>query len=147
MRTEQRGVGLLLKAIPPEMKTVLIASRELCSTTILYRLLVTYQPGGAGEKTLLLKNLTENMGGKDLNEVGSNLRSWRRFFLRAIEIQATLSLPDPTLLLKALDPPSLLVAKIDAQAAFRLAQTRSQLGVDERPTQRQCLEVQSVRTG
>ena len=133
MRTEQRGVGLLLKAIPTEMRSVLIASRELCSTTILYRLLITYQPGGAGEKSLLLKHLTENTGGRDLAEAGTNLRTWRRYFLRAVEIQTTL--PDPTLLLKALDPPSMLVSKIDSQAAFRLAQTRSQLGIDERPSQ------------
>ena len=133
MRTEQRGVSLLLKAVPKETRDVLIASRELCSTTIIYRLLATFQPGGANEKALLLKHLTEISQGKDLNELGSSLRTWRRFFQRAVEIGTTL--PDPTLLLRALDNPSLSVARIDAQSAFRLAQTRSQLGVDEKPTQ------------
>ena len=133
MRTEQRGVGLLLKAVPKEMRDVLIASRELYSTTIIYRLLVTFQPGGANEKALLLKHLTSISAGKDLNEMSSALRTWRRFFKRAVEINTTL--PDPTLLLKALDNPSAAISKVDAQAAFRLAQTRSQLGVDEAPSQ------------
>ena len=133
MRTEQRGVGLLLKAVPKEMRDVLIASRELYSTTIIYRLLVTFQPGGANEKALLLKHLTQINIGKDLSEMGTALRTWRRFFKRAVEINTTL--PDPTLLLKALDHPSTAVAKVDAQSAFRLAQTRSQLGVDEKPDQ------------
>ena len=73
MRTEQR-------AIPTEMRSVLIASRELCSTTILYCLLITYQPGRPGEKALLLKHLTEVTGGKDWAEGGANFRNWRRFF-------------------------------------------------------------------
>ena len=123
MRTEQRGVGLLLKAVPKEVREVLIAARELCSTTIVYRLLVTCQPGGANEKALLLKHLTQINSGKDLNELGTSLRTWRRFFKRAVEIDTTL--PDPTLLLKALDSPSMAIAKVDAQSAFRLAQTRS----------------------
>ena len=72
MRTEQR-------AIPTEMRSVLIASRELCSTTILYCLLITYQPGRPGEKALLLKHLTEVTGGKDWAEAGANFRNWRRF--------------------------------------------------------------------
>lgn len=83
LRTEQRGVGLLLKAIPADIKSVLVAARELCATTILYRLLTTYQPGGANEKALLLSHLTTTPAGKDLTQLATTLRTWRRYFQRA----------------------------------------------------------------
>lgn len=51
-RTEQRGVNLLLKAIPLDQQQALITDRELTSTALLYRLLVRYQPGGAGLTSL-----------------------------------------------------------------------------------------------
>ena len=38
-RTEQRGVGLLLRAVPEELKKVLISNRDVSSTAILWRLL------------------------------------------------------------------------------------------------------------
>ena len=133
LRTEQRGVGLLLKAIPADIKSVLVAARELCATTILYRLLTTYQPGGANEKALLLSHLTTTPAGKDLTQLATTLRTWRRYFQRAVEIDTTL--PDPTLMVRSLDGPTQGVAAVDSQAAFRLSQMRSQLCLDEKPTQ------------
>ena len=50
-RTEQRGVNLLLKAIPLDQQQALITDRELTSTALLYRLLARYQPGGAGRES------------------------------------------------------------------------------------------------
>ena len=44
------------------------------------------------------------------------------------------TLPDGILLLKALDGPVQQIAALDPQAAFRLAQSRSHLPRDERPT-------------
>jgi len=38
---------------------------------IIYRLLVRFQPGGAGEKQLLLSQLTTISKGKDINEVAA----------------------------------------------------------------------------
>ena len=133
LRTEQRGVGLLLKAIPGDIKAVLVSARELCATTILFRLLTTYQPGGANEKALLLSHLTTTPTGKDLPVLATSLRTWRRYFQRAIEIDTML--PDPTLMVRSLDGPTQSVGAIDAQAAFRLSQMRSQLCLDEKPTQ------------
>lgn len=40
---------------------------------------MTFQPGGANEKALLLKHLTHITTSKDLSEMGSALRTWRRF--------------------------------------------------------------------
>ena len=58
-RTEQRGVHLLLKAVSLEIQQMLVTDRQLSSTAILYRLFMRYQPGGPGEKSLILKELTQ----------------------------------------------------------------------------------------
>eukprot|EP00438_Fugacium_kawagutii_P007098 Skav200526 [mRNA] locus=scaffold2291:63661:70974:+ [translate_table: standard] len=130
-RTEQRGVSMLLRAISAELQQVLVTDRQLTSTAILYKLLTTYQPGGPGEKSVILQQLVQLQKASTAAEWATSLRSWRRHYGRAREVQATL--PDATLLLKALEPATGFVAKEDAQAAFRLAQARVQLAVDERP--------------
>ena len=128
-RTEQRGVNLLLRAIPADQQQALITARELTSTALLFRLLVRYQPGGAGEKAILLSKLTVLDKSGSITELAAALRSWRRHFARAQEISAVL--PDGTLLLKALEPACTQIATLDTQASFRLAQSRLQL--DQQP--------------
>eukprot|EP00435_Cladocopium_sp_Y103_P018020 s4138_g4.t1 len=130
-RTEQRGVHLLLKAVGSEMQQTLVTDRQLTSTAILYRLYIRYQPGGPGEKSLILKELTQLHKSSTMAELASSLRSWRRHFGRAREVGPVL--PDGTLLLRALEGAVQQVAREDAQAAFRLAQSRSVLRVDELP--------------
>eukprot|EP00435_Cladocopium_sp_Y103_P041411 s2731_g11.t1 len=130
-RTEQRGVHLLLKAVASDTQQMLVTDRHMTSTAILFRLYVRYQPGGPGEKSLILKELTQLAKAATMAELSSSLRSWRRHFGRAREVGATL--PDGTLLLRALEPAVQQVAKEDSQAAFRLAQSRSALPVDELP--------------
>lgn len=98
-RTEQRGVHLLLKAVSQEVQQMLVTDRQMTSTAILYRLYVRYQPGGPGEKSLILKELTQLPKTSTMAELSSALRSWRRHFGRAREVGA--SLPDGTLLLRA----------------------------------------------
>ena len=128
-RTEQRGVHLLLRAIPADQQQALITARELTSTALLFRLLVRYQPGGSGEKAILLSKLTTMDKATGVTELAAALRLWRRHFSR--EIGAIL--PDGTLLLKALEPAVAQIASMDAQASFRLAQSRLQLGIDHQP--------------
>ena len=89
-RTEQRGVGLLLRAVPEELRKVLISNRDVSSTAILWRLLTTFQPGGAGEKAHLLKALTVISSGSSALDISTELRQWRRCFQRAREIGAAL---------------------------------------------------------
>ena len=86
VRTEQRGVGLLLRAVPEELKKVLISNRDVTSTAIIWRLLTTYQPGGAGEKSYILRSLTSLQVGETAMELATGLRQWRRCFQRAQEI-------------------------------------------------------------
>ena len=114
VRTEQRGVTLLLKAVPEEIRKELISAREITSTGVLYRLLVTYQPGGPGERALILKKLTDLGAMRNYAEAATALREWRRYYLRAQEIGATL--PDPTLLAVALERVVQLVNKGGTQA-------------------------------
>ena len=130
-RTGQRGVHLLLNSVAPEIQQMLATDRQLTSTAILYRLFIRYQPGGPGEKSLILKELTQLPKTTSMAELASALRSWRRHFGRAREVGA--SLPDGTLLTKALEQGVQLVAKENSQAAFRLAQSRATLHVDEAP--------------
>ena len=110
---------------------MLVTDRQLTSTAILYRLYIRYQPGGPGEKSLILKELTQLPKTHTMSELATALRSWRRHFGRAREVGA--SLPDGTLLLRTLETGVQLVAKENSQAAFRLAQSRSALQVDEQP--------------
>eukprot|EP00438_Fugacium_kawagutii_P021543 Skav211544 [mRNA] locus=scaffold5431:11157:19385:- [translate_table: standard] len=132
-RTEQRGVHLLLKAIAEDIQQTIVTDRQLSSTAILFRLYARYQPGGPGEKSLILKELCALPKTPSIADLAQALRGWRRHFGRAREVQA--ALPDGVLLLKALESASQQIAKLDSQAAFRLAQSRSQLQVDEQPTE------------
>ena len=119
------------KAIPSDQQQALITARELTSTALLYRLLIRYQPGGAGEKAILLAKLTTLDKANGAPELAATLRSRRRHFARAQEVGAVL--PDGTLLLKALEPAVTQISAMDSQAASRLAQSRLQLGVDQQP--------------
>ena len=133
IRTEQRGVTLLLKAVSEEQQKELVVDRDLTSTAILFRLYVRHQPGGPGEKAILLGQLTSLQKASSMQELASSLRTWRRYFARAREVDA--SLPDGVLLIKALEAAVVQIAKEDSQAAFRLSTSRQQLALDQRPTE------------
>ena len=111
LRTEQRGVMFLLKAVLEEIRKELILAREITS---------------AG--SLILKKLTDLGLLKGVAEAATALREWRRYYLRANEIGA--SLPDPTLLAAATEVTQLV--NRGGTQAFRVA--RSQLGLDSAPT-------------
>ena len=82
---------------------------------------------------MLLTHLTTFPKCKDIQEVAAALRSWRRHFGRALEVEATL--PDGVLLLKTLDLPQQKLATMDNQAAFRLSQSHMELQLDQKPSQ------------
>ena len=126
-RTEQPGVHMLPKAIPDVERQPLVTDRALSSTAILVR----FQPGGAGEKQLLSKQLTDIPSSKNVPDLAASIRSWCRHFGRAQDVKAVL--PDGVLLVKALDRPVQQLAVMDQQAAFRLSQSRMQLQLDEKP--------------
>ena len=131
IRTEQRGMGLLLRSLTEEIRKVVLANRDLTSTHIIWRLLITYQPGGSGEKGQLLSTLTTMPSVTSAGDLATLIRHWRRSFQRAQEIGT--SLPDGTLLIKSLEQATKYLGQLDSQTAFRLAQSRAELGVDARP--------------
>ena len=81
---------------------------------------------------MLLRTLFQPAWGTDVKSVTTTLRTWRRFCKRTGEIGA--SLPDPTVLLRALEEPMQWISRSDAQAIFRVSQTRAMLEVDSKPS-------------
>ena len=75
IRTEQRGVTLLLKAVSDEQQKELVVDRDLTSTAILFRLYVRHQPGGPGEKAILLGQLTSLQKASSMQELASSLEN------------------------------------------------------------------------
>lgn len=80
LRTEQRGIQMLLKAIPAAEQQALVTDRILTSTGIIFKLLIRFQPGASGEKQLLLTQLTTFPKCKDVQEVAAGIRNWRRHY-------------------------------------------------------------------
>ena len=51
-RVEQRGVALLLKAVPSPVREDIVSMRKLSSIEIIGTILTVYQPGGLKERGL-----------------------------------------------------------------------------------------------
>ena len=100
-RVESRAVSLLLASLPPNLEEELVSNRWMSTSSILYRVLCMYQPGGASERAYLLSQLVGPEGVKTFSQAVSMLRKWTQNLSRAKEIQATL--PDPSLLLEGID--------------------------------------------
>eukprot|EP00435_Cladocopium_sp_Y103_P038238 s480_g10.t1 len=131
-RLEQRGQSMLLGALPEGLKGEVLATRSTNTVEILYRIYTRYQPGGLGEKALLLRQLVDGKAPGTAGEVLEQIRGWKRNLRRAQELNV--ATPDPTLLIGALDKMSASIIKSSTQMAFRLNSTRAQLMVDINPT-------------
>ena len=131
-RMDLRASSLLLGSWPSTLKGELIASRELSSGRILYKVLKTFQPGGASERATTLSALTLEKQAKDPRDAAEQLRKWQRHKLRAEELRVLL--PDPSLMVRSL---SRLVEGIlisSPQANFRVNAYRMQSRIDIHPT-------------
>eukprot|EP00435_Cladocopium_sp_Y103_P065207 s1247_g27.t1 len=131
-RLEQRGQSMLLGALPEGLKGEVLATRSTNTVEILYRIYTRYQPGGLGEKALLLRQLVDGKSPGTAGEVLEQIRGWKRNLRRAQELNV--ATPDPTLLIGALDKMSGSIIRSSTQLAFRLNSTRAQLMVDINPT-------------
>ena len=131
-RLEQRVTTILLPSIPLELRHDLISARQLWPSAILYRILRSYQPGGWGERSMLLTELTVTSAASSAIDASTRLRMWRRHRSRAIELGA--SLPDVLLQVRALDVIVQGVLKQHPQSQFRVASYRMEANIDERPT-------------
>ena len=117
VRLEQRGQSMLLQALPEALKAEM-ANRVTDTVEIIYRALTRYQPGGLGEKALLLRQLVDGKAPSGIGEFLEQVRSWKRNLTRAQELKV--ATPDPTLLMGALDRISSTIIKSSNQLAFRL---------------------------
>jgi len=77
-RMDLRASGLLLAALPASLKQDLIASRNLTSGKILFKVFQTYQPGGASERATTLRELSVEQAAATPKEAVERLRTWRR---------------------------------------------------------------------
>ena len=130
---EQRGVQLLLKAVPEAFRTDLIATRTLAVNAIIFAILCRWQPGGKLERAQVLDFLVRLEAASSVEDTVEGIRKWRRMVLRAAELGAVL--PDSSLLLKGLDTLTQPCLSEHHVVAFRVAAYRNDTGVDFAPTQ------------
>ena len=137
-RLERRVLTLLLAAMPKGVKEDTITHRVENVTSVLYRLHVLYQPGGAVERTSILGHLEGSSGTEDPTEVVTRLRKWRRYLARAGEMGIVA--PDASILLKGLDLILQKVLERFSDVKFRLDLARNDLRLSSAPTQESVLK-------
>ena len=138
-RVEQRGVSMLLGVLPEPIRRDIIANRSVSTVLILYKLHTIYQPGGAGERGSLLKNLTEVKPGSTIPDILASIRLWRRWTSRALELGV--SIPDALILVQVLTKFADATTKVGgSQVAYRVASVRQELQIDHKPNLQSVLE-------
>ncbi|CAE7514394.1 TSPEAR [Symbiodinium sp. KB8] len=115
------------------MREEMVAYRVRRVHQQLFRLLVCYQPGGSSDRALVLAQLDPKEGSNDVSEVATSLRRWFRWLQRAQDLQ--LSLPDPSVQIKALTSLTKKLADRNSDFQFKIALARTELRVDSRPNQ------------
>lgn len=132
LRVEQRAQVALLKALPEGLRQEVVSSRNIGSIPIVFHVLKLYQPGGLGERTMLLKQLVDQKVPTQVQDWLQSLRAWRRWLVRVGELG--IQAPDPVLLMSTLDRYASALARNDGQVAFRLQVARAGLRVDVAPS-------------
>ena len=132
-RTENRVVGMLLQAVPKDIYEDIVANRQLSAGQVMFKLHTIFQPGGQVERTALLQMLVDwKCPSNNAAEMVNSIRKWRRWVVRAEELQ--LVLPDPMGFAGVVAKMSDALARLGgAQAAYRLSSVRQRLGIDLRP--------------
>ena len=144
-RTEQRAVTMILAAMPEEPRREAIAARKLSVCELLFRLFVTYQPGGQKERAALLMELADEKSNSvnGASELLRAVKAWRRNIVRTQELGV--QLPDPLVLANVLAKWADGLGKLGGgQAAYRIAMLREVLDLDGRPTHEQVAEFAEV---
>ena len=85
-RVNARACAMLMDALDPVVKADLIARKANHSAShILFRLYKTYQPGGTGERNLVLRTLQNCQIIHDATAGVAALRDWGRWYQRCID--------------------------------------------------------------
>ena len=132
-KLEKRVSALLVGALPQQMKEEMVAYRVRRVHQQLFRLLVNYQPGGSTDRALVLSQLEPKDCPADPTEVVASLRRWFRWLQRAQDLQ--LSLPDPSIQIRALSAIVKKLADKNADLQFKIALAKTELRVESRPDQ------------
>ena len=131
-RLNARICTLLLASLDESIKQDLIARQATRSATmILMRLFILYQPGGAAERATVLARLQTPAEGMTFLQALEAIRSWPRWLRRCEEMK--MSVPDGTVLAKALTMIVEPHVKVDQDVLFRMQLVRSTLRVDGQP--------------
>ena len=124
---------MLMDALDPVVKADLIARKANHSAShILCRLYTTYQPGGTGERNLVLSNLQNCQVIHDATAGVAALRDWGRWYQRCIDFG--MNLPDPMVLVGALNSMTKPVISKDTEVTWRTEMVKSTLQLHARPT-------------
>ena len=138
-RVNSRAAGMILGALPSEVKSEMVTKKCTgSSTSLVYKLLTTYRPGGEQEKTLLLEQLTTPEGVATPDLAVQALRKWGRWFLRAKDL--TVTVPDPVLMVKGLATIVGPVLSKNQDAWLRTTMMRNRLQLDSNPTEETTLD-------
>ena len=129
-----RACSMLLEALDPAVKSDIIARKaNQAAPKILFRLYTTYQPGGTGERNLVLTNLQNPSAVHDATSGVSALRAWVRWYQRCVDFG--MNLPDPMVLVGALTAMTKPVISKDVEVTWRTEMVKSALQLHARPSE------------
>ena len=133
-RVNARACAMLLDALDPTVKSDIIARKaNQAASQILFRLYTTYQPGGTGERNLVLSNLQNPHVVQDAVSGVSALRAWGRWYQRCIDFG--MSLPDPMVLVGGLTSMTKPVISKEPEVSWRTEMVKSALQLHGRPSE------------
>ena len=132
-RVNSRAASMVLVAVPDSVKQELVQRRSTGSVTSLpFRLLTIYQPGGQQEKITLLQGLQQPKSEQTAADAVKSLRAWARWLRRCRELEV--AAPDPSLLTRGLTLITRAVLEKEPEVSFRTSLIRSHLLVDTKPS-------------
>ena len=129
---ERRASSMLLAALPDALKEEVISSKSVTALGILAKSMISYQPGGIGERGAILSALEGPAEAVSVPAAVVGIRKWIRWRRRALEIGA--SVPDATVLVRGLGKLLKRVLTQHPDLHFRLSLMRSELQIDTVPT-------------
>ena len=132
VRLEARALAMLCKAVPSQIYDLALSARNTTTVGIIFLILKTYQPGGLMERSELLKGLTHLQTADSATTGVSVIQRWFRHLERARTM--SVSVPDCSLLIDALDRMSGSLLEKHPTMLFRVHAIRMQLQLDTVPS-------------
>ena len=141
VRINARSCAMIVQAVPEAVKTDLIARRSTQSMPLLlFRLYTLYQPGGAGERAIILQKLQGGHQPRTVEECLQQLRAWPRWLQRCQDMG--MAVPDGSVLAKGLTLLTSSTIERVPDAMFRTQLVRATLRIDQQPSLQDVLKYQ-----